>query len=77
MCAFSKPSVPEVSIPEPPPAVTPPAAAPQESDPAVQASRQDTRQRRMAAAQENQTLVTGGQGLVSPASTGNKQAFGV
>lgn len=70
MC-FSSPSTP---------AVTPIAAAPtataQESDPVVQEQRATERSRRLAAANANSTLVTGGAGVTEKAHTGLKTSFG-
>lgn len=71
MCGFLAPKAP-------PPAVLPqePQQAPQESDPAVQSAREDARKRRQLAAGANNTLVTGGQGLLDQPSTGLKTATG-
>ena len=77
MCMFSAPKTPPaVSVPEPPPPVEQPAPAPQASDAAVTSARDKSRQRRMAATEANQTLVTGGAGLTNQAQTGVKTAFG-
>lgn len=65
MCAFSQPKAPPaVVVPETPPMVPEPQAAPQESNPQVQASRDQDRMRKMRGAAQNNTLVTGGQGLL-------------
>lgn len=71
MCGFMAPKVP-------PPAALPeaPAPAPQEQDPAVQQARNDARKRRQLATGANDTLVTGGQGLIDTPSTGLKTATG-
>ena len=71
MCGFMSPK-------SPPPAALPeaPQQAPQQSDPAVQQSRDEARRRRQAASGANDTLVTGGQGLVDQPSTGLKTATG-
>jgi hypothetical protein len=72
MCGFLAPKAPPVAaIPE-----APQSTAAQESDPAVQQSRDEARKRRQAAAGANDTLVTGGQGLTTPAATGLKTATG-
>jgi hypothetical protein len=42
----------------------------------VQQARTDDRQKRLRAAQANDTLVTGGGGLVDQPATGLKNAFG-
>ena len=78
MCSFSKPKAPPaVEIPAAPVAPPPPAAqAPEQQDQAVAATRNDERLRKLRAAQENTTLVTGGQGLTAPASTGMKTLYG-
>ncbi len=76
MCTFSAPKAPPpVAIPEVPVAPATPQAAPQESDPAVQQTRENERKRKQQQAASS-TLVTGGQGLTSPAATGLKTAFG-
>lgn len=78
MCGFMQPSAPPVvEIPDPAPPPQEPTAAPQAQDPAVSTSRQNERTRRLRASAANQTLVTGGQGLSTDASTGGKQLFGV
>lgn len=64
------------SAPSPAPIPVAPAAAPQTSDPAVQAAQDSDRTRRLKAAAGNDTLVTGGSGITTPAVTGLKQAFG-
>lgn len=50
--------------------------APQEQDYAVQKSREQERRRRLKAAEGNDTLITGGAGLVAPEQTSGKQLFG-
>lgn len=63
----------------PSPAAVPvatPTAQPQTSDPQVTQARDDERNRRLQAAGGNNTLVTGGAGVSTPAATGLKQAFG-
>ena len=71
MCGFMSPKTPPAAaLPDAP------AAAPQNADPAVQQSREDARKRRQAASGANDTLVTGGQGLLDAPSTGLKTATG-
>lgn len=73
MCSFLAPKTPPAAaIPEAPQSV-----APQESDPAVQQSREEARKRRQASAGANNTLVTGGQGLTDAPATGLKTATGL
>lgn len=71
MCGFMAPK-------SPPPAALPeaPQQAPQESDPAVQQSREEARKRRQLASGANNTLVTGAQGLLDQPTTGLKTATG-
>jgi len=77
MCMFGGPKAPPaVAIPDPAPPPEQPAPAPQASDPAVQSRADSNRRQRLAANQQNSTLVTGGQGLTQPAATANKQLFG-
>lgn len=52
------------------------SSAPQEQDYAVQNERDKARRRKIRSQEENNTLVTGGAGLLEPAATGNKQLFG-
>lgn len=72
MCVFSKPKAP------PPVQIPTPAAAPAPVDEgakqALDASKQS--RKKLAASQEASTIVTGGQGLTSPANTTTKQLFG-
>lgn len=76
MCVFSTPKAPPaVSVPQVDQQPIPSAAAPEESA-APQQSRDQERLRKLRAAAGNDTLVTGGQGLTSPAATGTKQLFG-
>lgn len=77
MCMFSAPKAPPpVVVPDAPPPIPDVQPSPQAQDPAVQQSRQDERQRRIRAASQNSTLVTGGQGLISQPATGLKTAYG-
>lgn len=77
MCMFSAPKTPPaMSIPDAPTAVDAPPPPPQANDPAVQTAQDNSRQRRLAAVAGNNTLVTGGQGLTTPAATGLKTAYG-
>lgn len=52
------------------------SSTPQEQDFAVQNERDKARRRKIRSQDENNTLVTGGAGLLEPAATGNKQLFG-
>lgn len=74
MCTslLSTPKASPVVVPEAQPA----PAAVQEGDAGVATAREDLRKRRLAASGANNTLVTGGQGLVSQANTGGGQLFG-
>lgn len=83
MCSFKKPKAPApVSIPAPAPAPPPPeptvieTQAPQVQDASVTEKRDDERKRRRQAAAANDTLVTGGQGVLSNAPTAGKTLFG-
>lgn len=67
MCFFKTPSMP--SIPAP-------VQNPTEQDAAVTASLDADRRRRAAAAGQASTLLTGGQGLTTPASTNQKTLLG-
>ena len=58
------------------PAVQEPPAQVQEGDAAVSTARENERKRRLAASGGNNTLVTGGQGLIGSASTGGGQLLG-
>lgn len=65
----------------PAPVVLPPVtqqapAQVQEGDSAVTQARDNERKRRLAAAGANNTLVTGGAGLINSANTGGGQALG-
>lgn len=72
MCGFLAPKAPPIqALPDAPP------PAPQASDPAVQAAQDAAYKKKKIAAAGNDTLVTGGQGLInSPAATANKTAYG-
>ena len=77
MCMFSQPKAPPpVVVPDAPKAIEQPAPTPQGSDESVQQARSDDRARRLRAANANDTLVTGGAGVTTPAQTGLKSAFG-
>lgn len=73
------PSAP-IIINTPGPAAAPaPTPIPQVQDPAVQSARENERTRNIRGAQANNTLVTGGQGLINePANTtaGGKKLLG-
>lgn len=52
------------------------SALPEEQDKAVQDAKNSLKRNRRKQSKANQTLVTGGDGLISTAATGNKQLFG-
>lgn len=58
------------------PEATPQPAQVQEGDAAVTEARDKERKRRAAASGGNDTLVTGGQGLINTANTGGGQLLG-
>lgn len=71
MCFFSAPS-----MPAPPPMPTPPPDPPQMADKAVSDAANGVRAKAAAAQGYGSTLLTGGQGLSTPASTTQKTLLG-
>ena len=69
--SYSVPAPPEISV-EQPPAV----AMPIEADVSTQSAALEARRRRLAATGRSDTVLTGGSGLTSTASTGGKYLLG-
>ena len=80
MCSRPKAPSPPPQVVQPPPAAPPPpapvVAQAEMQDPDVTRARDNERLRRRRGVESNNTLVTGGAGLQSEASTATKTLFG-